>query len=114
ALGLGGATLAHAKSYKVAERIVNEAIDGGIRFFDNAWEYADGKAEEWMGKALGRRREEVFLMSKVCTHGRDKKTALEQLDESLKRLRTDRLDLWQIHEVVYPNDPERHLAPGGA
>jgi aryl-alcohol dehydrogenase-like predicted oxidoreductase len=114
ALGLGGSTLAKVKSYKLAERIVNEAIEGGITFFDNAWEYADGKAEEWMGKALGRRRDSVFLMSKVCTHGRDKATAMKQLEESLNRLRTDYLDLWQIHELAYPNDPDRHLEPGGA
>jgi predicted aldo/keto reductase-like oxidoreductase len=68
-----------------------------------------------MGKALsGGRRERVFLMSKVCTHGRDRATAMRQLEQSLRRLRTDHLDLWQIHEVVYDNDPDRHFAPGGA
>jgi aryl-alcohol dehydrogenase-like predicted oxidoreductase len=56
----------------------------------------------------------VFLMTKVCTHGRDRTTAMRQLEQSLRRLRTDYLDLWQIHEVVYENDPERHFAPGGA
>jgi uncharacterized protein len=55
----------------------------------------------------------VFLMTKVCTHGRDKKVGMKQLEESLKRLQTDHLDLWQIHEVVYDNDPERHFAKGG-
>src|SRR5262249_28854571 len=80
----------------------------------NAWEYHDGESEAIMGEALrGGRREEVFLMSKVCTHGRDRKVALRQLRESLRRLGTDHLDLWQIHEVVYENDPERHFAKGG-
>ena len=92
---------------------MHEAIDAGVNFFDNAWEYHDGKSEEWMGRALKGRRDKVFLMTKVCTHGRDKKVALRQLEESLKRLQTDHLDLWQVHEVVYDNDPERHFANGG-
>jgi aryl-alcohol dehydrogenase-like predicted oxidoreductase len=66
-----------------------------------------------MGKALKGRRDRVFLMSKVCTHGRDAKTAMRQLEQSLRRLGTDHLDLWQIHECVYYNDPDRHFAPGG-
>ena len=69
-----------------------------------------------MGEALkvrASRRDKVFLMTKVCTHGRDKKVALKMLEESLKRLQTDHLDLWQIHECVYDNDPERHFAKGG-
>jgi len=94
---------------------VQEAVDGGIGFFDNAWEYHDGESEQIMGRALaGGRRTRVFLMTKVCTHGRDRATAMRQLEQSLRRLRTDHLDLWQIHEVVYENDPERHFAPGGA
>ncbi len=52
-------------------------------------------------------------MTKVCTHGRDRKVAMQQLDESLRRLRTDHLDLWQVHECVYDDDPELHFAPGG-
>jgi predicted aldo/keto reductase-like oxidoreductase len=80
---------------------------------DNAWEYHNGLSEELMGKALEGRRHKVVLMTKVCTHGRDKKVAMEQLEQSLRRLRTDYLDLWQIHEVVYSDDPDRHLAPGG-
>jgi aryl-alcohol dehydrogenase-like predicted oxidoreductase len=65
------------------------------------------------GLASGGRRDQVFLMTKVCTHGRDKGVALRQLGESLRRLRTDHLDLWQVHEVVYENDPDLHFAPGG-
>ena len=60
---------------KEAIAIVHEAIDAGVNFFDNAWEYHDGKSEEWMGQALKGRRDKVFLMTKVCTHGRDKKVA---------------------------------------
>jgi predicted aldo/keto reductase-like oxidoreductase len=66
-----------------------------------------------MGRAIAGRRDSVFLMTKVCTHGRDAKVAMRQLNESLRRLRTDHLDLWQIHECVYDNDPERHFAKGG-
>ena len=112
-IGVGGYSLGDAPSLKEAIAIVHEAIDAGVNFFDNAWEYHDGKSEEWMGQALKRRRDKVFLMTKVCTHGRDKKVGLRQLDESLKRLQTDHLDLWQIHECVYDNDPERHFAKGG-
>ncbi len=112
-IGIGGFSLADAPTYEEAERIVHEAIDAGVTFFDNAWEYHDGKSEEWMGKALKGKRDKVFLMTKVCTHGRDKKVGLQQLDESLRRLQTDHLDLWQIHECVYYNDPELHFARGG-
>ena len=116
AMGLGGHTFAMAKSEAESIRIVQEAVDGGITFLDNAWEYHEGRSEELMGRALaeGGLRDKVFLMTKCCSHGRDKKVAMQQLEESLRRLRTDHLDLWQIHECVYANDPERHFAPGGA
>ena len=112
-IGLGGYSLGDAPSLREAIAIVHEAVDAGVNFLDNAWEYHDGKSEEWMGQALKGRRDKVFLMTKVCTHGRDKHVALRQLDESLKRLQTDHLDLWQVHECVYDNDPERHFAKGG-
>ena len=112
-LGLGGYSMGDAPSLKEALAIVHEAIDAGVNFFDNAWEYHDGRSEEWMGQALKGRRDKVFLMTKVCTHGRHKAVAMRQLDESLKRLQTDHLDLWQVHECVYDNDPERHFAKGG-
>jgi aryl-alcohol dehydrogenase-like predicted oxidoreductase len=112
-IGLGGYSLGSAVSLKEAIAIVHEAVDAGVTFFDNAWEYHDGKSEEWMGEALKGKRDKVFLMTKVCTHGRDKKVAMKQLEESLKRLQTDHLDLWQVHECVYDNDPERHFAKGG-
>ncbi|MDT5157383.1 MAG: hypothetical protein QOC99_3278 [Acidobacteriota bacterium] len=114
ALALGGSHLGEVKSVREATRIVHEAIDAGLTFMDNAWEYHEGRSEELMGKALEGLREKVFLMTKVCSHGRDKRTALRQLEQSLRRLKTDYLDLWQIHEVVYDNDPDMHFAAGGA
>jgi aryl-alcohol dehydrogenase-like predicted oxidoreductase len=114
ALGLGGYHLGTIKDERQAVRIVREAIDGGITFMDNAWEYHQGRAERVMGKALAAGgRDKVFLMTKVCTHGRGRKVAMAQLEESLTRLRTDHLDLWQVHEVVYENDPELAYARGG-
>lgn len=113
-LALGGSHLGNAASERDAIRIVHEAMDAGLTFMDNAWEYHDGRSEEWMGRALEGRRHEAFLMTKVCTHGRDKRVAMQQLEQSLRRLRTDYLDLWQIHEVIYENDPDRHFARGGA
>ncbi len=114
ALALGGAHLGGIDSQRDAIKVVHAAVDGGITFMDNAWEYQDGRAEEVMGKALaGGWRERVFLMTKVCTHGRDRKVAMRQLEQSLRRLKTDHLDLWQVHECVYYTDPENHFAPGG-
>jgi aryl-alcohol dehydrogenase-like predicted oxidoreductase len=111
-LGLGGYHLGDAKTKREAIRIVQEAVDHGITFMDNAWEYHDGYSEQIMGEALKGRRANVFLMTKVCTHGRDKKVAMKQLEQSLRRLKTDYLDLWQVHEVIYDNDPDLHFSPG--
>ena len=108
-LGLGGYHLGMVTTIAEAVRIVHAAIDGGINFLDNAWEYHDGESEERMGRAIRDRRDQVFLMTKVCTHGRDAEVAMRQLEESLRRLRTDYLDLWQVHECVYYNDPEAAL-----
>jgi predicted aldo/keto reductase-like oxidoreductase len=113
ALGLGGYHLAKAKTEREGIRIVHAAIDAGVTFMDNAWEYHEGKSERIMGNAIADRRERVFLMTKVCTHGRDRREAMRQLEQSLRRLRTDYLDLWQIHECAYYNDPERHFMRGG-
>ena len=113
ALGLGGFHIGKIGTEREAIALVHAAIDGGITFLDNAWEYHDGKSEVRMGKAIRDRRDRVFLMTKVCTHGRDAKTAMRQLEQSLRRLQTDHLDLWQIHECVYYNEPERHFARGG-
>jgi aryl-alcohol dehydrogenase-like predicted oxidoreductase len=113
ALGLGGYHIGSVSTEREAMRIVHEGIDAGLTFMDNAWDYHEGDSEIRMGKALKGRREQVFLMTKVCTHGRDARVALRQLDQSLRRLQTDYLDLWQIHECVYENEPERHFARGG-
>lgn len=114
-LGIGGHHIGVTKSEDEALNVLHEAIDAGINFFDNAWEYNEGRSEERMGKALksGGRRDKVFLMTKVCTHGRDAKEAMRQLEMSLRRLQTDHIDLWQVHEVVYDNDPELHFKKGG-
>ena len=114
ALALGGAHIGQMDNQRDAIKVVHAAIEGGITFLDNAWEYQEGKAEERMGKALANGwREKVFLMTKVCTHGRDKKVAMNQLKQSLRRLKTDHLDLWQVHECIYYSDPRHHFAPGG-
>ena len=113
ALALGGYNLGLIKTQREAIRVVQEGFDAGITFMDNAWEYHDGLSEEIMGKSLVGRRHNAFLMTKVCTHGRDRTVAMRQLHDSLKRLKTDYLDLWQIHEVVYDNDPELHFGKNG-
>jgi aryl-alcohol dehydrogenase-like predicted oxidoreductase len=113
-IGLGGYHLGKPRTTAEAVRIVHEAVDAGVNFLDNAWEYHDGESETRMGRAIADRRDAVFLMTKVCTHGRDAGVAMRQLEQSLRRLKTDYLDLWQIHECVYHNDPERHFAPNGA
>jgi aryl-alcohol dehydrogenase-like predicted oxidoreductase len=114
AIGLGGYHLGSAATDQAANEIMAKAIDYGVTFFDNAWEYHDGLSEERMGKGLKGKREQAIVMTKVCTHGRDKKIAMRMLEESLRRLQTDHLDVWQIHEVVYENDPEMIFAPNGA
>ena len=114
ALGLGGYHIGSMKSERDAIRVIHAAIDAGITFLDNAWEYHDGRSETIMGKAIADRRDRVFLMTKLCTHGRGEREAMRQLEQSLRRLKTDHLDLWQIHECVYDNDPDRHFAPRGA
>src|SRR3954471_1268739 len=114
ALGFGGHHLGEAEDQATATKLVRTAIDGGVTFFDNCWEYHRGKSESWMGSALKGKRQGVFLMTKVCTHGRDKDLALRMLHESLNRLQTDHLDLWQIHGVSFENDPAEFIRPNGA
>jgi predicted aldo/keto reductase-like oxidoreductase len=94
-----------------AVRLMHRCIDEGITFFDNCWDYHDGYAEEVMGKAIQDRRDKVFLMTKNCE--RDYKGSLKCLDDSLRRLRTDVIDLWQFHEMVYDNDPDWVFEQGG-
>lgn len=114
AIGLGGWHL--ALSYvdePLALRIVRSAIDRGITFLDNSWDYNDGASETRMGKALrDGYRDKAFLMTKI--DGRSKRAAARQLDESLRRLRTDHIDLVQHHEVIRFDDPHRIFDPEGA
>ena len=115
-LGIGGHTLAVAKTVEEASRIAHEAIDHGVTFFDNAWEYHEGRGEEWMGAALAGNRDKVFLMTKVRTHLPGQKTkekALAMLDQSLQRLRTDHLDLWQVHQIGSEEEADSIFMPGG-
>jgi len=113
-LGFGGHHLGEAPDESTAVRILQEAVDGGITLFDNCWEYRRGKTELWMGAGLKGRRDKVFLMTKTCPHGRDASLALTMLEESLRRLQTDHLDLWQIHGIGFDNDPELFIRPNGA
>jgi aryl-alcohol dehydrogenase-like predicted oxidoreductase len=113
ALGLGGHHLGDFKTVDEAIRLVHEAVDAGITFYDNCWEYWNGRAEDWLGRGLKGRLNKVFLMTKVCTHGRSAELALKMLEESLRRLQTDHLDLWQVHGVSFDNDPELAYAKGG-
>ena len=110
-VGLGGYHLG-IPSEKEAVRIVRRALDQGMNFLDNCWDYNDGKSEERMGKALrDGYRQKAFLMTKL--DGRTAQSAREQLEQSLKRLQTDLIDLVQIHEVIRDDDPERSFAKGG-
>lgn len=113
-LGLGGFHAAVPEDEAASIRLIQRACDEGITFFDNAWDYMDGKAEDRMGKAIsqGGRRDKLFLMTKCC--GRSAKDAQSNLEDSLRRLRTDHLDLWQFHEINYDNDPEWVFQQGGA
>jgi aryl-alcohol dehydrogenase-like predicted oxidoreductase len=112
-LCLGGWHIGAVKEKAEAIRIMHSAIDEGITFFDNAWDYHDGRSEEWMGDALALegKRNKVFLMTKNCE--RDYAGSMRDLEESLRRLKTDHLDLWQFHEIVYDNDPDWVFEKGG-
>ena len=114
-IGVGGSHIGQTSSDDLAIRIVRAAIDHGINFMDDSWDYnnGNGQGEIKMGKALrDGYRQKVFLMTKV--DGRTKESAARQLDESLKRLQTDHIDLLQFHEVIRMEDPDRIFAPGGA
>ena len=115
-LGVGGAHIGFPADEQVGIRIVHEAIDAGVTFLDNAWEYNDGESERRMGKALaqGGYRDKVFLMTKDCAHDRKAHHSMLKLEQSLKRLKTEVLDLWMLHEVVWEDDPEWIFAPGGS
>ena len=113
AIGLGGWHLAlPGVSEQLALRIVRHAIEEGINFLDNSWDYNGGASEKRMGKALHGYREKVFLMTKV--DGRSGAEATRQLEQSLRRLKTDRIDLVQHHEVIRFDDPHRIFDEDGA
>jgi aryl-alcohol dehydrogenase-like predicted oxidoreductase len=112
-IGLGGYHIGVPKDEQEGIKIIRSAIDHGINFMDNSWDYHNGGSEIRMGKALrDAYRGKVFLMTKI--DGRTKQSAAQQLDESLKRLQTDHLDLLQFHEIIRLEDPDRIFAPGGA
>lgn len=112
-IGIGGAHIARPNCRAEAVSLVRDAIERGITFMDNCWDYHQGHSEMWMGDALRRGlRERVFLMTKIDGHTR--KVARKQLEQSLKRLKTDHVDLLQIHEVIRPGDPDQIFARRGA
>lgn len=112
ALGIGGAHAARPTETEESIRLIRTAIDGGVTFMDNCWDYSNGDAEVRMGKALrDGYRQRVFLMTKIDAHTAD--AAAQQIDQCLERLQTDRIDLIQIHEVIRHDDPDRVFAPGG-
>jgi aryl-alcohol dehydrogenase-like predicted oxidoreductase len=108
---LGGWHLGSIKDDAAAVRLVQTAIDEGMTFLDNCWDYHDGRSEELMGRGLEGRRDKAFLMTKNCE--RDYAGSMRCLEDSLRRLRTDRIDLWQFHEMVYDNDPDWVFEKGG-
>lgn len=111
-VGLGGGHIGIPETDAESIKIVRTAIDYGINFMDNCWDYGEGKCEIRMGKALADGyRQRVFLMTKIDS--RSKQGAARQIDESLKRLRTDVIDLMQIHEIIHPGDPDKVFAEGG-
>ena len=112
-IGLGGYHIGVPKDESESIRIIRAAIDRGINFMDNCWDYHDGGSEIRMGKALlDGYRGKVFLMTKI--DGRTKASAARQIDESLQRLQTDHIDLMQFHEIIRMEDPDRIFASGGA
>ena len=111
-MGLGGS---HIGKMERAEgiRIIRQALDHGLNFLDNSWDYNSGESETRMGEALrDGYRSKAFLMTKF--DGRTKESAMKQIEESLTRLRTDQVDLLQFHETIRFDDPDRFFAPGGA
>jgi aryl-alcohol dehydrogenase-like predicted oxidoreductase len=114
-IGLGGAHLSRAPMTEAgAGQLIQAALDRGINFLDNSWDYGHGNSEKWMGTALaqGGYRNKAFLMTKI--DGRTKEAATSQLNESLTRLKTDRIDLVQFHEILRFDDPDRIFTDGGA
>ncbi len=123
-LGLGGHALASAPDEQESARMVDVALDLGVNFFDNCWDYYQGRAEELMGRLIAGKRDRIFLMTKVCAGHKagksavdpvqgGKELALRMLDESLRRLGTDHIDLWQLHAMALIEQVDAAFAPGG-
>src|ERR1700693_2784299 len=111
-VGLGGYHIGMQSDEQESIRIIRTALDSGINFLDNCWDYNGGQSEVRMGKALrDGYRQKAFVMTKI--DGRTKAAAAQQLEESLRRLQTDHIDLLQFHEVIRDTDPERIFAAGG-
>jgi aryl-alcohol dehydrogenase-like predicted oxidoreductase len=111
-VGIGGYHLGMQSDEQESIRIIRTAIDSGINFMDNCWDYNGGQSEIRMGKALrDGYRQKAFLMTKI--DGQTKAAAAQQLDESLRRLQTDHIDLLQFHEVIRDGDPARIFSEGG-
>jgi len=111
-LGLGGHHVGQIQDDDEAIRLVRMAVDMGVTFMDCAWEYHRGRSEMLLGRALqDGYRQQVFLMTKH--HGRDRKTAMQHLEDSLRRFRTEVIDLWQFHEIIYEDDPDMIFARDG-
>jgi aryl-alcohol dehydrogenase-like predicted oxidoreductase len=112
-IGLGGSHMGEIKDEAEALRLVDRAYDLGVNFYDSAFSYANGLSEERYGRAFSpEKRKKVFLMTKSTA--RDKETAQKEMDESLRRLRSDYIDLWQFHSIRTPEDVQRTFGPGGA
>ncbi len=113
AIGLGGFHIGKQQDPQESIRLIRSALDRGITFLDNCWDYNDGLSEVRMGQALrDGYRQRAFLMTKI--DGRDAKTAAQQIEQSLGRLQTDTIDLMQFHECIRLDDADRIFAPGGA
>jgi aryl-alcohol dehydrogenase-like predicted oxidoreductase len=111
-LGLGGWHIGAPRESAEGERIIRAAIDAGVNFLDNSHDYHQGDSERRMGNAIKGRREEVVLMTKF--NARDRKSAIKELEESLRLLQTDHLDIWQIHSVERAEDPDWLFSENGA
>src|SRR5216684_649041 len=112
-VGLGGYHIGMQSDEQESIRIIRTALDAGMNFLDNCWDYNGGQSEIRMGKALrDGYRQRAFLMTKI--DGRNKETAAKQIDDSLRRLQTDHIDLLQFHEVIRMSDPDRIFGPNGA
>lgn len=115
-LGVGGFHIGSQPTDQDSIRLMHAAFDAGVTFLDNAWEYNAGISEMRMGNAIKswRNRDELFVMTKDCAHDRKAPNSMVKLEQSLRRLQVAALDLWQLHEVVWEDDPDWIFAPGGS